>query len=140
MLLEFLDGSQLEVNEIFAGPKLVMGVMRDTLRIEIPPDKSTFNELLTKFKDVDNCRTLFTYTDDIDENGNPVVVKNTIGEGYCIFVSVTYEERLVRCSPGVLLPDKTESLYIVTIAQMTFNEYIDKYGELENFLRELENI
>ena len=32
MLLEFVDGTQLTVRDIFGGPRLVSGVMRDTDR------------------------------------------------------------------------------------------------------------
>lgn len=132
MLLEFLDGSQIEVNEIFGGPKLIMGVMRDTLRIEVSPDTMTIDELKAHFKNQEKCRTLYSYTDDVDDDGAPIVVRNTIGEGYTIFVSVSDEERLVRCQPGLLRPDKVEEVLVVTVAQMKYNEYLTAFGTPPN--------
>ena len=128
MLLEFLDGSQIAVHAIFGGPRLVMGVMRDTLRVEVSPETITFDQLKNLFKDRNKCRTLYSYTDDVDDDGNPIVIKNTIGEGYSIFVSISDEERSVRYQPGLLRPERTEEVYVVTIAQMKYNEYLAEYG------------
>lgn len=127
MKLEFLDGSQIDVLTIIGGPRLIMGVMRDTLRIEVSPSSIGFDELKSHFKDNPKTGMLYTYTDvnDVDEDGNPITtsVKNEIGEGYKIFVSISDEERKVTAPPGRLLPDQVEEVYIVTIAQMTYQEY-----------------
>jgi hypothetical protein len=128
MLLEFIDGKQLTVNEIFGGPKLVNGVMRDTLRIEISPDTASMEDLKAMFKDQQKCRTLYSIRDDEDEDGNPIQVRNTIGEGYTIFVSISDEERIIKCAPGILVPDTIEEVYIATISQMTYNEYVETFG------------
>lgn len=132
MILEFLNGSQIEVKEIFGGPKLIMGMMRDTLRIEVSPSLMPIDNLKAYFKDQTACRTLYAYTDDVDDDGKPIVIKNTIGEGYAIFVSIADEERIVRCQPGLLRPDVIEEVFVVTIAQMTYNEYLSAFGTPPN--------
>lgn len=123
MILEFLDGIQIEVEAIFGGPRLINGVIRDTLRIEVSPDKMGFNDLKELFKNNPATSMLYSYTDTIDEEGNAVTEKNTIGEGYNIFVSISDETRKVVTPPGMLSPDKMEDVFIVTIAQMTYQEY-----------------
>lgn len=127
MKLEFLDGSQIDVLTIIGGPRLIMGTMRDTLRIEVSPETIGFDELKSHFKDNPKTGMLYTYTDNTttDEDGNVVteLIKNEIGEGYKIFVSISDEERKVASPPGRLLPDRTEEVYIVTIAQLTYQEY-----------------
>lgn len=123
MKLEFLDGTQLEVTNIFGGPRLVMGVMRDTLRIEISPNTIEFKDLKVLFKDNPATVMLYCYTDTVDDSGNVVTEKNEIGEGYSIFVSVSDEERKVAAPPGRLAPDEIEEVFVVTIAQMTYQEY-----------------
>lgn len=123
MKLEFLDGTQLEVINIFGGPRLVMGVMRDTLRIEVSPNTIDFKDLKTLFKDNPATALLYCYTETVDESGNNITEKNEIGEGYSIFVSVSDEERKVAAPPGRLAPDEIEEVFVVTIAQMTYQEY-----------------
>lgn len=128
MTLEFIDGSQLEVLAIIGGPKLVRGVMRDTLQIEVDPTSISFSELKALFKDEEKCRTLYSYTEAVDESTDTnTMVRNTVGEGYTIFVSIADEEKLLTHQPGLMLPDEIEELYVVTIAQMTYQEYVAAY-------------
>lgn len=131
MKLEFLDGSQIEILTIIGGPRLIMGTMRDTLRIEVSPKSIGFEELKSHFKDNPKTRMLYTYTD-VNEEGRTIEVKNEIGEGYSIFVSISDEERIIAAPPGRLLPDKVEEVYIVTIAQMTYQEYNQTISEQGN--------
>lgn len=123
MILEFVDGTQIEIKNIFGGPRLINGVMRDTLRIEVDPDTIGFTDLKALFKDNPGTSILYNYTYDLNEEGDVITVKNTIGEGYNIFVSISDETRKVASPPGMLAPDKMEDIFIVTIAQMTYQEY-----------------
>lgn len=124
MILEFLDKSQIEIIAIFGSPKLVMGVMRDTLNIEVSPSSISFEDLKSHFKDNPKTGTLYTYGETTDETGNIVTGKITIGEGYNIFVSITDENRKAPSPPGRLVPDKIEEVYVVSIAQMTYQEHL----------------
>lgn len=124
MILEFLNGEQITVNAIFGGPKLISGVMRDTLRIEINPETISFDDLKSKFKDNSNLSKLYAYSESIDSEGNMNLVKTEIGEGYNIFISISDEERHIQQVPGKLAPAVTEEVYIVTIAQQTYEEFL----------------
>lgn len=132
MILEFLDGSQIDVIAIFGGPQLINGVMRDTLRIEVSPTIE-FDKLKSHFKDNPKTSMLYSYTESADGSE---VTKNEIGEGYNIFVSISDEERKKASPPGRLLPDQIEEVYVVTIAQMTYQEYHGSGGNGENVLSE----
>lgn len=125
MILEFLDGSKMEVLSIFGGPRLINGVMRDTLRIEISPSAVKFEELRECFKNNPKTAMLYTYTEDSD-------TKNNIGEGYQIFVSISDEERKIAVVPGKMVPDEYEEVYVVTIAQMTYQEYTSTIPSVSN--------
>ena len=122
MKLEFRDGSQIDVIAIFGGPRLINGVMRDTLRIEVSPETIEFEELKSHFKDNPKTSMLYSYTEEPTVNGT-VLQKNFIGEGYNIFVSISNEIRRVQNPPGILAPDVMEEVNIVTISQMTYQEY-----------------
>ena len=129
MTLEFLDGTQLEVITIIGGPKLIGGVMRDTLQIEVDPSVATLEQLKTLFKDPIKCRTLYGYNEAVDESTDQVsTVRETIGEGYTIFVSVADEERHIAAPPGYLQPDTIEEVCVVQIAQLTYAEYMLEHG------------
>lgn len=132
MILEFLDGSKIDVNAIFGGPQLVNGVLRDTLRIEVDPTTISFNDLKSHFKDNPKTSMLYSYTDGLDDSGNPIEVKNEIGEGYNIFVSISDEERKKSTPPGRIQPDQMEEVFVVTIAQMTYQEYHGSSQQGEN--------
>ncbi|MCM1439769.1 MAG: hypothetical protein NC131_11310 [Roseburia sp.] len=102
--------------------------MRDTLQIEVDPTTISFSELKDLFRDQEKCRTLYSYTEAVDESTDKtILVRNTVGEAYSIFVSISDEERLVTHQPGLMLPDEIEELYTVTIAQMTYQEYAAAY-------------
>lgn len=117
MILEFLDGKQISVRDIFGGPRLVRGTMRDTLKIEVDTAIMSFDDLKSCFKNNPNTSKLYTY----DDNGE----KTEIGEGYKIFVSITDEERTIAPTPGKIAPDMTEEIYVVQIAQQTYQEFMD---------------
>jgi hypothetical protein len=123
MLLELNDGMQLNPIAIFGGPRLVDGVLRDTLRIEFEQTGLNTTVLRSIFTDSNKTMHLYTYNDDIDEDGNVVEVKTEVGEGYCIFVSVSDETRKIMHPPGKILPDVYEDIFVVNIAQMTYDEY-----------------
>lgn len=125
MILELLDGTQLEVKNIFGGPRLIDGIMRDTLRIEVDPAVIEFNTLKNLFEDNPNTALISTYTEVTDDNGETTNVKTDIGEGYQLFVSIADTKRKVTPPPGRLVPDTYEEVYIVTIAQLTYQEYQD---------------
>lgn len=122
MKLEFVDGSQLCIKDIFGGPRLVDGVMRDTLRIEVDPETISFNDLKAIFENTDNLRKIIGYRE-VTKDGETSLVKSDIGEGYQIFVTIEDTKRKVKPPIGKLTPDKYEEVYIVTIAQYTYQEY-----------------
>lgn len=124
MKLEFANGEQIDVKAIFGGPKLIMGVLRDTLRIEVDPETITFDNLKQIFTSTSMVSTLYTYSESLDENNQKTSVKTTLGEGYKIFVSISDEVRRINQVPGKLAPDKTEEVYVVTIAQQTYQEHL----------------
>ncbi len=123
MTLEFMDGSQLKVRDVFGGPRLVMGVVRDVLRIEVDPSVIEFAALKAKFKDNPNARIIYTYVDDLDKDGNPVKQKVEMGVGYTIFVSISDEQKKITPPPGKMAPDRIDEIYVVQIAQQTYEEY-----------------
>jgi len=119
MLLEFENGFRLEVDNIIGGPRLVMGVLRDTLRIEVLPNVMDFKELKSLFEN--NSGNLYTI-----EEVDGEMKKSLIGEGYTILVSVSDENRKITTLPGRLLPDRYEEIYAVTVAQETYQEHLMK--------------
>lgn len=123
MILELKDGSRVDVKGIFGGPRLMNGVMRDTLRIEVDPSSITFGSLKDLFRMNPNTDELYVYNNPSNLDGSDVTDKTKIGNGYNIFVSITDEERYVTPAPGELAPSRTEEVYIVTIAQMTYEEH-----------------
>lgn len=123
MILEFKDGTQLEVKAIFGGPRLVNGELRDTLRIEVDPNTIYFDDLKALFRLNENTDELYVYNNSSDAENDPVKGKTKIGDGYNIFVSITDEERLIAPPPGQLQPKRFEQVYIVSIAQMTYLEH-----------------
>lgn len=128
MILEFKDGTQITIKGAFGGPRLVQGVMRDTLRFEIDPTMTEFDKLKTYFKDRKRTDRLYLYNDPKNVNGTDVTKKSLAGDGYNIFVSITDEERLVATPPGVLVQPQIEEVYTVTIAQETYDEHQAQEG------------
>ena len=122
MLLKFADGSSIQVRDIFGGPRLVMGVMRDTLRIEVDPETISFEDLRNHFKN--NPKTVKLYTEMPSEDGMSEPTVSEIGEGYRIFISIAEEQKKVAAPPGKLVPEKYEDIYVVQIAQQTYEEYM----------------
>ncbi|MCM1215376.1 MAG: hypothetical protein NC548_12760 [Lachnospiraceae bacterium] len=119
MLLEFENGFQLQVDNIIGGPRLVSGVLRDTLRIEVYPNVMEFQDLKSLFEN--NGGTFYTI-----EEVDGELRKALIGEGYTVFVSISDEKRKIGNPPGRLLPDRYEEIYAVTIAQETYQEHLLK--------------
>jgi hypothetical protein len=121
MFLQFEDKSQIEVKSIFGSYKLIHGVLRDTLRIEIDPDTTSFDELCETFKDNPKTSTLYSVQDP-DDNGYQIVTK--IGEGYNVFVSISNERVKKNSIPGSMEAPVYEDIFVVQIAQQTYAEYI----------------
>lgn len=122
MIIEFLNGEQLEVNSIYGAPRLVDGVIRDVLKIEvnINNDKSNLERL---FKDNPNAFKIYSYSETPDENGGVKSTKTLMAEGYTIFISIDTEEKVIKHPPGRLLPDTKENVRVIMIAQQTYEEY-----------------
>lgn len=129
MILEFVNKAKLAVMNIFGGPVNVDGVIRDVLTIEIDPKNTSIDDLKNIFEDQDNIAHLYTYESDYDENGNIIDTKIEIGEGYTILLGVEEVERKVNSIPGKIVPTQFETIYTVTLAQMTYDEWINsKYS------------
>lgn len=125
MILEFKNGDQLQVMTIFGGPVTFDGITRDVLTIEIDNKTTTVDNLKHIFSNTSNMTHLYTYEDTFDENGDSINIKIEIGEGYTILLGIEEITRKVDRIPGKLLPDEYETIYIVTIAQMTYDEWVE---------------
>lgn len=122
MVLEFKEGTQLPVKVIYGNPRIVQGVIRDTLSIEVDPSTVEFDTLKSYFKNPEYTDVLYSYTDPSDVNGTNIQYKEQIGVGYNVFVSITDTERLIASPPGQIKKPEIEEVFIVTIAQMTYGE------------------
>lgn len=120
MTIEFMNGETLEVIAVYGGAKLVKGVKRDVLRIEVSPSVSK-EELERLFNNNPNAFTIYAH---MNKEDTPDVSKRVImAEGYTIFLGVTSEKKVIPHQPGLLLPDKNEIITVVSIAQQTYEEY-----------------
>ena len=124
MILEFADNSQIVVHDIFGGPINVDGVMRDSLTIEIPMNGNTIDGLTNTFKDTQKLTHLYTYEKRRNDRNKLVDTKIEIGEGYTIVLGINRSTRKVKTFPGRLLPNRTEDIYKVRLAQLTYEEWI----------------
>ena len=124
MILEFVDGSSIDVIAIFGSPVNINGTMRDVLTIDIDPNTISQNKLREIFNNTNNLAHLYTYEDEVNENDEIVTSKIEIGEGYTILLNVEKETRKVEKFPGKITPDEFTSVLVVTIAQMTYDEWI----------------
>ena len=122
--LEFTDGRRIDIEAIYGSPRLVHGSMRDTLQIEIDPDKINFNSLKALFSEISNLEEIHSVTITNSDDGQVSEDKTTIGQGYTILVSITDENRMVYSeAPGTWEPPTTKEVFIVTIAQETYAEH-----------------
>ena len=125
MILEFADGSSINVNTIIGGPISIDGITRDLLTIEIDPSSISLDTLKDIFNNNDNLAYLYTYEDNKDSN-----TRIEIGEGYTILVDISEVTRKVDKFPGKITADEFETIYSVSIAQMTYDEWISsKYSK-----------
>lgn len=124
MILEFVDESSIDVIAIFGSPVNINGTIRDVLTIEVDPATTSQNKLREIFSNTDNLAHLYTYEDEVNENDEIVTSKIEIGEGYTILLNVEKETRKVEKFPGKITPDEFTSVLVVTIAQLTYDEWI----------------
>ena len=125
MILEFVNKFRMNVKNIFGGPINVNGIIRDVLSIEIEPDDSiSINDIKAIFNNTKNLAFLYTYELDYIENGDLVNKKLQIGEGYTILLGVEEVTRKLNNFPGTIAPERFETLYIVNIAQLTYDEWM----------------
>lgn len=118
MILELKNGQQINVIRILGGPRVVEGVERDTLSIEVDPSIMDIEDLRTIFSSKHETEKLYTY---IQENGSER--KALIGTGYTILLSTRTENRKVKYPPGEIHEDAYEEINVVNLAQMTYSEY-----------------
>ena len=123
MILEFVDNNQLEVLNIMGGPANIDGIIRDVLTIEVDPDTILIGNLKNLFSDTDNLARLYTYEEELNENGDVLINRIEIGEGYTILLGVEKVNRKVIPFPGKIVPDSYECIFQVQIAQMTYDEW-----------------
>lgn len=124
VILEFNDGYKLNVLNIFGGPVNIDGIIRDVLTIEIDTKTDTIDNINKIFNNSANLIHLYSYESDYNENGDITDIKIEIGEGYTILLGVEEITRKVDHFSGKILPDEYETIYSVTIAQMTYEEWI----------------
>jgi hypothetical protein len=118
-----MDDKTLIVKRVVGGPRLVDGEYRDVIRIEV--DDSIDTETLEKlFKDNPNTFVLYTANGLLDD-GDIVYTSESklMCQGYTIFAGIEHEDRTIPHKPGLLLPDTEEHLNIISLAQMTYDEY-----------------
>ena len=123
MILEFNDGSQLEILRIFGSKHLIQGVYRDVLSIQIDQSANTIDNLKSIFADSNKTNHLYTPSEDTDDKGNIINVTTEIGEGYNLLLSVEPTRIEISAMPGKIVPPKYQDIYVVSIAQMTYDEY-----------------
>ena len=123
MFLQFSDKSRIEVRNIFGGSKLVNGVLRDTLRIEIDPSVTNYDELCELFKDNPKTSVLNSITTQLDDDGNSIETVSPIGVGYTVFVSISNERIKKNPVPGQIEKPVYEDIFVVQISQQTYEEY-----------------
>lgn len=123
MFLQFSDKSRIEVRNIFGGSKLVNGVLRDTLRIEIDPSVTNYDELCELFKDNPKTSVLNSITTQLDDDGNSIETVSHIGVGYTVFVSISNERIKKNPVPGQIEKPVYEDIFVVQISQQTYEEY-----------------
>lgn len=129
-LLEFMNGSRIEVNVIFGGPVNVNGIIRDVLSIEINPKSISLTDLQTLFDNPNNLAHLYTYELECDDNDIQFKTKIEIGEGYTILLGIEEVDQLIQPFPGKITKPQSKDVYIVTIAQMTYDEWMNfEYDE-----------
>lgn len=122
--LEFTDGRRIDVEAIYGSPQLVQGAMRDTLQIEIDPNKINFNSLKALFSEISNLEEINSVVMIEGDDGHDSEDKTTIGQGYVILVSITDENRTVYSdTPGTWEPPTIKEVFVVTIAQETYAEH-----------------
>ena len=120
MILEFADGTQLDVLIIFGEP--IIGddeIERDNLTIDVDPSVATLEQLEEIFKDVKKTDHLYAYV----SNGSQGTTKVEIGEGYNKFIYAINENKLVKEIPGKITRKKFQNVNSVRIAQLTYDEY-----------------
>ena len=122
MILEFVDGTQIIVNTIIGGPAIVGDNTRDVLTIEIDPNSISIANLESKFHNIKNLAHLYTYEID-EETGNNC--KLEIGEGYTMVLKVESLTRVVPPFPGKISQIEYETIYIVKLAQLTYQEWMN---------------
>ena len=122
MILEFANGDKINVMTIIGGPVNFQGIIRDVLSIEVDPDEISIEELKRIFEDAPNLAYLYTYED--EEDGDIPYTKIEIGEGYTIVVGIEEVTRKVNQTPGKIVPDTYETINLVTLAQMTYEEWM----------------
>lgn len=122
MILEFTNGNSINVMTIIGGPVNFQGIIRDVLSIEVDPNEISIEELKRIFGDTSNLAYLYTYED--EEDGVIPYTKIEIGEGYTIVVGIEEVTRKVNQIPGKIVPDVYETINLVTLAQMTYEEWM----------------
>lgn len=118
--LEFADGRQIDVIAIYGSPQLIYGAMRDTLRIEVDSAKTSFNSLKALFENINNLETIYSISISDDSSVEPV--RNEIGSGYNMLVSISEEHRRTQ-KTGAMEAPVDDVIFVVTIAQETYAEH-----------------
>jgi hypothetical protein len=124
MILEFADHSRLGILVIFGGPVNVDGITRDVLSIEVDPSTTSIDKLKEIFSNPNKLAYLYTYEPERTPHGDVYYTKIEVGEGYTILMGVEEVTRKVNQFPGKILPEEYETVYVVTIAQMTYDEWM----------------
>jgi len=127
MVLELANAIRIDVLTILGGPVNFEGITRDVLTIEVDPKLIPIETLEKIFGDIDSLAHIYTYEED-EDGGNPEKIE--IGEGYTIVVGIDEVTRKVTPFPGKIVPVTYETINVVTLAQMTYDEWMEsKYSK-----------
>lgn len=129
MILEFVDKSKINVEVIIGYPTIVNGVERDTLSIEIDPNKHTKDEVNRLIRKQYNLLQLTSY--DTDENSNRFI----IGEGYDRIIQLEEIRREKKKDPslqGKIRQVEYENVLILILQQLTYDEWTELNHRLEH--------
>lgn len=125
MIIELMDGTQIvNVRNVYGGPKLIDGVVRDTLRIEIDISES-IEDIENILFNNPNTMKMYTFNTIINDDKSVTEEKVLMCEGYNIGVYIKKVEKVIPHKPGFLLPDEKIEIIEVMMAQLIYDEYIN---------------
>ena len=130
MILEFQDGTQLEVFAIYGMPRMVEDKQRDVWKILVLRDQTLKEELQALFQDhPEKTNRMYTYGEAEQEDGTFQEEKVLSGQGYNMFLSIEEDTFKMVGIPGRLYQEQSIPMYAIYLAQMTYEEYREAFPD-----------